>query len=245
MPYMDYYKDMRVTGTYTLVIDMTEFNNQMMATWGWWTAMYSKAAWDAASGGDLEAGKEWARTHIVGTGPFILEEYTPDVSMTWVKNPNYWREDRPYLDRIEVTIIPDSVTARAAFEAREADIWGAPPQDAQALIAMGYVKQSAWPLLPWGLWPNTANPESKMNDKSLREAVEYAIDKDGITQAVGLGMYKSLKSIPWEGEWGYDPNSGRSYDPDQAMALLDGLGYTASNPCRVNLLTTLTPSVLM
>jgi ABC-type transport system substrate-binding protein len=238
MPYMDYYKDMVVTDDYTLVIELTEFNNQMMATWGWWTAMYSKAAWDAASGGDLEVGKEWARTHIVGTGPFILEEYTPDVSLTWVKNPNYWREDRPYLDRIEVTIIPDAVTARAAFEAGEADIWGAPPQDAQELIAKGYVKQSAWPLLPWGLWPNTANPDSQMSIKSLREAVEYAIDKDGITQAVGHGMYLSLKSIPWEGEWGYDPEAGRSYNPDQARTLLEGLGYSTSNPCKINLLTT-------
>ena len=238
MPYMSYYKGMRVTDDYMLVIDLNAYNNQMMATWGWWTAMYSKAAWDAASGGDLAKGKEWARTHIVGTGPFILKEFTRDVSMTWVKNPNYWRKDRPYLDGIDIKFIPDAVTARAAFEAGQGDVWGAPAKDAQELIAKGYVKQSAWPMLPWGIWPNTANPASKMNDKNLREAVEYAIDKEGITKAVGRGMYKTLKSLPPEGEWGADPAAGRSYDPAKAKSLLAAAGYSASKPCKLNLLTT-------
>jgi ABC-type transport system substrate-binding protein len=238
MPYMDYYAGMRVTDKYTLVIDMTAYNNQMMPTWGWWTAMYSKAAWDAASGGDLETGKEWARTHIVGTGPFILKDYERDVSMTWEKNPNYWREGRPYLDGIDLTIIPDAVTARAAFEAGDGDIWGAPPLDAQELIAKGYVKQSAWPLLPWGLWPNTANPDSKMADKNIREAAEYAIDKAGITQAIGLGMYKVIKALPWEGEWGYDAARGRDYDPQKAKDLLAAAGYSTTNPCKINILLT-------
>jgi peptide/nickel transport system substrate-binding protein len=238
MPYMDYFKGFQIPDKYTLVIEMTKFNNQMMPTWGWWTAMYSKAAWDAASGGDLEKGKEWARTNIVGTGPFILKSFERDVSLTWERNPNYWREGRPYLDGIEVTIIPDAVTARAAFEAGDADIWAAPPKDAQELIAKGYVKQSAWPLLPWGLWPNTANPDCKMADKSLREAVEYAIDKEGITLAVGQGMYKTLKALPVEGEWGYDPNRGRDYDPQKAKDLLAAAGYSASNPCKINILLT-------
>jgi ABC-type transport system substrate-binding protein len=238
MPYMDYFKGFKIPDTYTLVIELTKFNNQMMPTWGWWTAMYSKAAWDAGSGGDLEAGKEWARTNIVGTGPFILKSFERDVSLTWERNPNYWREGRPYLDGIQVTIIPDSVTARAAFEAGDADVWGAPPKDAQELMAKGYVKQSAWPLLPWGLWPNTANPDCKMADKSLREAAEYAIDKAGITQAVGQGMYKTLKALPVEGEWGYDANRGREYDPQKAKDLLAAAGYSASNPCKINILTT-------
>jgi len=238
MPYMDYFGGFRSPDKYTLIIDMTSYNNQMMPTWGWWTAQYSKAAWDAASGGDLETGKEWARTHVVGTGPFVLEDFQRDVSLTWVKNPNYWREGRPYLDGIQVTIIPDSVTARAAFEAGEADIWGAPAKDAQELIVEGYNKQSDWPMLPWGIWPNTANPDSIMSNQNIREAVEYAIDKDGIAQAIGHGLFVSLKSLPPAGEWGYDSEAGRSYDPVQAAALMAAEGYTSENPCAVTLFTT-------
>jgi ABC-type transport system substrate-binding protein len=238
MPYMDYYKEMKVTDTYTLVIYMKSYNNQMMPTWGWWTAMYSKAAWDAAAGGDVEKGKEWARTHIVGTGPFSLKDFQRDVSITWIKNANYWRKGRPYLDGISVQIIPDSVTAQAAFEAGEADVWGAPASAAVDLITKGYVKQSGWPMLPWGIWPNTANADSQMNNKDIREAVEYAIDKEGIANAIGHGLYAALKSLPPPGEWGYDANLGRSYDPQKAKDLLSAAGFSTTKPCKVTLLTT-------
>lgn len=238
LPYLDFYKKMEIVDKYTLVIHMTQYNNQMMPTWGWWTPMVSKKAWDKASGGDLNKGIEWARTHLVGTGPFILKEFKPDVSMTWVKNPNYWRKGRPYLDGIEFKYISDPVTARMAFEAGQADAWGAPAKDAKELIDKGYKQEVSWALLPWGIWPNTANPDAKMNNKDLREAVEYAIDKKAIAQAIGHGLFKSLKSVPWEGEWAYDPNRGRPYNPEKAKALLAANGYSASKPCKVNLLLT-------
>ena len=235
MPYMDYFKEMRVTDTYTLVIDLNTYNNQLVPTWGWWTAMYSKAAWEAAGTTDEER-IDWARTHVVGTGPFILEEFERDVSLTWVRNPNYWQEGRPYLDGIEVTIIPDPVTARAMFEAGEADHWPAPAKDAIELIDMGYYEQSDWPVLPWGLWPNTAHPDSKWQDIRLREALEYALDKEAITQAIGHGMYMPIKGLPIEGEWGYDPDRGRSYDPERAQDLLELCGYSLADPCEIALL---------
>jgi len=239
MPYMSYFKGFRVTDEYTLVIDMTKYNNQMMPTWGWWTAMYSKAAWEAASGGDLEKGKEWARTHIVGTGPFMLKEFKRDVGITWVKNPNYWRKDRPYLDGWEVKYIPDPVTARAAFEAGEADVLAAGMKDAVELIAKGYIKQSAWPVLPWGIWPNTANPDSKFQDKRLREAVDYALDKKAITQAIGHGMAVPIQVLPIAGEWGYDASyDPRPYNPDKAKELLAAAGYSTTKPLKITLLTT-------
>jgi peptide/nickel transport system substrate-binding protein len=238
IPYLDFFKDMKTPDKYTLIIEMSQYNNQMMATWGWWTAMYSKAAWDTGSGGDLEKGKDWARSHLVGTGPFVLKDFQPDVSMTWVKNANYWQKGKPYLDEIDYKIVPDAVTARAAFEAGQADMWGAPAKDAVELMAKGYVEQAAWPILPWGLWPNTANKDCQMTNISLRQAVECAIDKDAINTAIGHGLYKTLKSVPWEGEWGYDANSGNPYNVDKAKQLLATAGFSTSNPCKITLLTT-------
>jgi len=52
--------------------------------------------------------------HAVGTGPFILKEFIPDVSATLVKNPDYWGHDErypqnqlPYFDSVRLLIIPD------------------------------------------------------------------------------------------------------------------------------------------
>lgn len=101
-------------------MDLTEYSNKLVPSWGWWPVITSKAAWDKASGGDVEKGKEWARSNIVGTGPFMLREFKRDVHIKWVKNPNYWRPGRPYLDGIEVRYIPDTVTASSMLQVGEA-----------------------------------------------------------------------------------------------------------------------------
>ncbi|MGD0919955.1 MAG: ABC transporter substrate-binding protein, partial [Thermodesulfobacteriota bacterium] len=66
LPYAKYLKEMKVIDKYTLVMDLTEYSNQLVPSWGWWPVITSKAAWDKATGGDLAKGKEWARTNIVG-----------------------------------------------------------------------------------------------------------------------------------------------------------------------------------
>ena len=227
LPYAKYLKAMKVVDKYTLLMELTEYSNQLVPNWGWWPVITSKAAWDKASGGDLDKGKEWARSHIVGTGPFMLKEFKRDVHTKWVKNPNYWRPGRPYLDGITYTYIPDSVTASSMLQAGEADAWnGAPAKDQVESMKKGYKRQSAWPALGMAIWINTASPNSKWKDKRLREAVEYALDKEAITKALGSGLYRTLKTLPPEGEWGYDPSyNPRPYNPEKARQLLAEAGY--------------------
>ena len=61
---------------------------------------------------------------MVGTGPFMLDDYTRDVSFTYVRNPNYWAYDAlhpenqlPYLDGMKFIILPDWATQVAALRA--------------------------------------------------------------------------------------------------------------------------------
>jgi peptide/nickel transport system substrate-binding protein len=241
LPYAKFLKDMKVVDKYTLVMNLTEYSNQLVASWGWWPVITSKAAWDKASGGDLEKGKTWARTNIVGTGPFMLKEYKRDDHVTWVKNPNYWKKGRPYLDGIEVRIIPEPATARQLLEAKEADVWVAPQaRDQVDLMKRGFKRQSSWPAIGYCLWINTSNAKSKWQDKRMREALEYAIDKEAITKALGSGLYRPLKSLPPAGEWGYDPNyNPRPYNPQKAKQLLAEAGYP--NGVKIKLTVMFTP----
>lgn len=242
LPYSKFLKSMKVVNKYTLVMYLTEYSNQLVPSWGWWPAITSKAAWMKASGGDLEKGKEWARTHIVGTGPFLLKEYKRDSHMTWVKNPNYWRKGRPYLDGIEVRFVPDTTTAAMMMKAKEVDVWnGASPRYQAELQKEGFKKQSSWAALSYCIWINTANPDSKWQDKRVREALEYALDKDSIAKALGSGQYVPLKSLPPEGEWGYDPDyNPRPYNPEKAKQLLAEAGYKNGFP-PAKLLVFITP----
>ena len=42
---------------------------------------------------------------LIGTGPFMLKSYTPEVKVAYDRNPDYWRTDRPYVDQVELTIV--------------------------------------------------------------------------------------------------------------------------------------------
>ncbi|MBV8165838.1 MAG: peptide ABC transporter substrate-binding protein [Alphaproteobacteria bacterium] len=62
------------------------------------------------------------RTAPVGTGPFKFVEFKQNESIRLTRNPDYWRKDRPYLDGLEYTIIPNRSTAILAFVAGKFDM---------------------------------------------------------------------------------------------------------------------------
>src|SRR5712691_7530228 len=62
------------------------------------------------------------RQRPIGTGPFKLVEFKPNESIKLVRNPDYWKPGRPYLDGIEYTIVKNRSTAILAFVAGKYDL---------------------------------------------------------------------------------------------------------------------------
>jgi peptide/nickel transport system substrate-binding protein len=62
------------------------------------------------------------RSHPIGTGPFKFVEFKPNETVRVTKNPDYWKQGRPYLDGVEYTIIPNRSTAILAFIAGNFDM---------------------------------------------------------------------------------------------------------------------------
>lgn len=218
----DKLKSVEVVDKYTFVLHLNDWNNQLIQSFGW-VPMFSKEAFEK------NGGKEWARTNVVATGPFKLQEFKRDVSLTWVRNENYWRKGLPNLDRIEVRFIPEATTTSAMMQSGEADIWvNASAKDQAELQNKGFIVQRSWPGLQYHLMPNTMAPDSKWNDIRLRQAVEYALDKPAITKAIGYGIYQPLTQVAPPGEWGHDPSyPARNYDPAKAKQLLADAGYAS------------------
>jgi len=231
---------------YTVVIHFTEYSNQYEFNWGW-TTIFSKAAWEANAGADKsttsEGGIAWAVDHCIGTGPFILKEYKRDVSMTFERNPNYWQAGKPLLDGIEFRIIPEATTASALLQNGDVDMWyqGSSAQDWEELSKKGFVVQNFWPGLPMAIYPNTVDPASKWQDIRLREALEYALDKDAIAKTLGRGYYRPLPQLAPETEWGFIPDLDiREYNPDKARQLIAATGL--ATPIPVTLLVVNNPA---
>lgn len=221
--------NIEVVDTYTYVIHLNFWHNQLIQSLGW-VPMFSEDAY-MKSGTDEKTRTEWAVNNLVGTGPFTLKEYKRDESLVWVKNPNYWREG-PLLDEIDVTVIPDATTAGAMMEAKQADIWiNADAQSQSEMLAKGFTVQTGWAGFLWHLMPNTMDPKSPMNDQRVREAVEYALDKPAIVKAIGYGRYDPLYDVAAPGQWG-SGTSGikREYDPAKAKQLLTDAGYPNGLP---------------
>lgn len=171
-------------------------------------------------------GLEFVRWNPVGTGPFEFVSFERDVGVKYKKFGGYWVKGQPYLDGIEYLFISDPMTQRAVMEANEADVLLAKNMKIAAeLRDMGF---EAFPAATGTvvLIPDSANPSSPLSDKRVREAIEYAINKEAIVKAKGFGFLEAQYQLPLRGTIGYIKNfKGRTHNIEKARSLLRDAGY--------------------
>jgi peptide/nickel transport system substrate-binding protein len=61
-------------------------------------------------------------TNQIGTGPYILQSFTPGSESVHVKNPNYWQEGLPYLDEVQLIDFADAPALINALRSRQVDV---------------------------------------------------------------------------------------------------------------------------
>lgn len=196
--------------------------------------MYSPTAFKTAGGtipadSDLEKSIAWATSHFVSTGPFKFDSWTQDVSFRMVRNENYWRgKEYPYLDAIEYTFVADPTIASAKMQAGEADIWGGPAlKEATDLEKMGFNLNIGIGGFYTDIIPNNVSEGSPFKNQKVREALEYAIDRDALAAGLGYGKLKAVKQCGGpETSQGYNKDFPvREYNVDKAKQLLSEAGY--------------------
>ena len=227
LEYYEMVKSIDVLDDYTLRVTLTGYNNQIIHSLGYFFVI-SRESFDAN-------GLEWSRVNCVGTGPFKFVEFKRDAHVKWTRFEDYWQKGFPYLDGIEVRFIPDAVTASSIMETQQADMWLSPgAQYQRKLTDLGLARQANAGVNMW-LLPNYKRADGKWSNKKLREALEYAIDRDALTNVFGYGYSLPMSLIAPTGDWGYDPNLKRNYDPEKARQLIKEAGYTA--PVKIKMLT--------
>ncbi|MBN1255511.1 MAG: ABC transporter substrate-binding protein [Deltaproteobacteria bacterium] len=209
-----------VVDDYTVRINLSEYNNNLLARLsGSPGAMVSKEAVE-------KNGIEWAKLNPVGTGPFKFVSFQRDVVAKYTRNENYWDKGKPYLDGVELHFIKDPMTQQAVMRAGEAEVLGIGlGKMAADMKALGFKIISA-PSGTVSLLPDSKNADSPFGNKKVREAVEYAIDREAIVKGKGYGFLKAAYQLPPSNSMAYDPNfKGRQYDPEKAKKLLTETGY--------------------
>lgn len=170
---------------------------------------------------------DYKRTHVVGTGPFMLTEFKRDEYLKFDRWDGYWR-GKPFLDGIDYKIISDANTQLIAFRAGEIDTLSVNPKDRASLEADGFtvVEMPAIFVNPLCLIPSSANPESPLADIRVRRACEYAINKQALLDTIGYGLGNICNQLFPENDPCHNPDVvGYPYDPDKAVQLLKEAGY--------------------
>ncbi len=213
-------KSLEVLDEYTLRMNLTEYTNTAVLNYGS-GGMLSPTAFKAGGG------KEWARTHAVGTGPFKLVDFKRDTSIKYERNNDYWRKGFPLLDGIEIRFVPDPMTASMMLQSKQADVCldGLSVKNVLDLQQKG-LKVIWGPGMVWSILPNSKDPKSPYAHMLVREAIEYALDRPAIAKMLGFGKYEALTQIAPSASPayvpGYDP---RPYNPEKAKQLLSEAGY--------------------
>ena len=167
----------------------------------------------------------------ITSGPFMLESYKQNEELVVVRNPDYWGQS-PKLDKMTFRFIPDNSTRVLALQSGDVDlIINVPRENAGQVAAMKDVTLSqAEPAGYFALYFATKEqvaPYDLLTDVRLRQAINYALDKEAIANQVYEGYALSAKSItPPIVLPAIDSGiQGFSYDSAKATALLDEAGW--------------------
>jgi peptide/nickel transport system substrate-binding protein len=177
------------------------------------------------------------RLNPIGTGPFKFVEFRPNEMIKVVKNPDYWKKDRPYLDAIDYPIIKDTSTRILSFIAGKIDYYnGATLPQLRDLKAQA--PQAVCELFTANVNRNviinrTAPP---FDNPDLRRAVTLSLDRKAFNDIIneGQGAIGAVMQPPPEGLWGMPDDMLRTlpgFDPDVAKnraegrKLMEKLGY--------------------
>jgi ABC-type transport system substrate-binding protein len=197
-----------------------------------------------------EAGSGFnSRNETRGYGPYLLTKYEPSVSKTWTKNPDYYVKDRPFIDTVEVPLVPEYATRLSQF--RAGGIWThvAQPNDILqtkkdlpdlVLMQTGEFARTLERMMIFGY-----AGDSPWKDQRLRQALQMTNDvqayEDVVTSsslftAEGLQVPVRVHSaVPagWDGFW-LNPLDERAFgpnakymrpDPAEAKKLLSAAGH--------------------
>ncbi|GGL93630.1 ABC transporter substrate-binding protein [Deinococcus aerolatus] len=163
-------------------------------------------------------------TAPIGTGPFKITSYQPGVGVKLSKNPLYWQKGLPYLDAIDIRVVPDEGVRRSSLVSGDVDwVMAVPPQDIPTLKKNDKLVIDSVPAFSY--WYIGLNLNRKPFDqKAVRQAISQGINRDQIVQGAVFGQAVTTQSpIPSNSAFSqkYAPYTGGL---EQAKALLAKAG---------------------
>jgi peptide/nickel transport system substrate-binding protein len=169
-------------------------------------------------------GEDFA-SHVVGTGPFKLEEYVPNERVVLVRNEDYWQGPPP-LEKITFTFISEEQARVSALLAGDTDFEETVPPSTVSMVEAdpNMVIERGPTLMPE--WIGFNVEASPVDDPLVRKAFGYAIDMDTIIEEVFLGVGVRSTQPVAPAVFGFDDSiEPIPYEPGMARDLLAQAGW--------------------
>ncbi len=175
---------------------------------------------------------------VIGTGPFMLKEYTPNSRFVLESFKDYWDEEKPALDSIRVTIMKDASTQIASYQSHSINFLKAPTTQMAGLLKDEDLNKNIHQFNTSAIFYLTLNPEkfAPFKDIRVRKAFAMAINKTKIGDMLKDSFITTANSLIPAGFPGYRADAFQyPYDPEAAKELLKEANYTSETFPKINL----------
>jgi ABC-type transport system substrate-binding protein len=155
----------------------------------------------------------------IGTGPFIVQKYVPGSYIQYTRNPNYWQAGEPKASSLLIRFINNEQAMLAAVESGEVDVAVGLPADVLPQLKSQKSLDVAAKPIPFYYRVYLNNTQGPIANIDVRKAMNYAIDRQAMMQAV-LG--KGVGEVAWmpvpSSSFAYTASEANQYPYNPAMA---------------------------
>jgi peptide/nickel transport system substrate-binding protein len=238
IPGLDYIDSVEKVDDYTLIVHynsvypgyLLQFGGEQVVIW---PAHYCNAEqgfinWDCSR-------------QPLSNGPYLLEEWVVGDHLSFTKNPDYYQEGKPTIERINVRIVPDETVRKTMLLNGDAHVipWVTEPiaheLEGETVATLSVSPTSRWVMR---LFPNlaargttdpVATPHPVLSDVRVRQAIRSAINVDTISDDLFYGYGEPTWSEFFRPPYNNCTIPRPVYDPEAARGLLEEAGWTDSD----------------
>ncbi|MET0564845.1 MAG: ABC transporter substrate-binding protein [Acidimicrobiia bacterium] len=186
---------------------------------------------------DYDAATQYAADDGVGSGPFVMTEFTPGQSVVMAANPNYWGwegEEPPY-DQVIFRLFENPDAMVAALQQGEIDAaqgfpassWEALEADPDIEVVAG--QQGGFDEIAINGGAAEGQPHPALLDVDVRRAIAHGIDRPAVIEDLWFGLATPLEAMSPSADPKWIPEipeeNQLAYDPELANQILDEAGY--------------------
>ncbi|MEO3388126.1 ABC transporter substrate-binding protein [Mesorhizobium sp. CAU 1741] len=205
--------EVSASDTHEVTLKLGGANAEFMHTFADYHAMVVPAGFE-----------DWS--NLIGTGGYVLEDFVPGVRATLNRNPDYWKSDRAYVERVVLTVTNDATARLSALQSGSADIINQLDRKVAPFImrsdALELVRSPG--AVHWTfICAFNAEPT---NDNHVRQALKYGCDRQAMLDVVmgGLGSLGNDHPISPDSQYYNGALEQRHFDPDRAKYHLKEAG---------------------